>query len=92
MQIQRDIRERYQACVQLLESDSEISRLNAINNLYLIAKEHSNSYLEIVCNTFCDIVRSNKFILAEDNISLPQDIQKIIYSEHLLLSLMIAIR
>lgn len=78
LQIQRDIRERYQACVQLLESDSEISRLNAINNLYLIAKEHSNSYLEIVCNTFCDIVRSNKFILAEDNISLPQDIQKII--------------
>ncbi len=57
-QIQNNYLERYYSCVNMLNSDNEIVRLNAIINLYLLAKD-SDMCAESICGNFCDILCSD---------------------------------
>lgn len=58
IQIQEGYRVRYSNCIELLNNDNEIIRLQSINNMYLLALENPKDYLSIICNSFCDIITS----------------------------------
>lgn len=57
-QIQNNYLERYYSFINMLNSDNEIVRLNAIANLYLLAKS-SDMCTEPICGNFCDILCSD---------------------------------
>lgn len=64
-QLDTQILNQYFTCISMLNSDSEIVRLNAIGNLYHLANEY-NKYVTSVCNNFCDILcSSNKHSIKE---------------------------
>lgn len=51
-------RVRYANCMAMLNMDNEIVRLQALNDLYLLANENPKEYIVPVCKTFCDIISS----------------------------------
>lgn len=57
-QIQNNYIKRYMECINMLNSDNETVRLNAIRYLYILAKE-CKSYIEPVCGILCDILCSD---------------------------------
>lgn len=64
-QLDTQIYNQYYTLISMLNSDSEIVRLNTIGNLFHLAKEY-NKYVQSVCDNFCDILcSSNKHSVKE---------------------------